>query len=162
MALARPPKLLGTWGCTLPIIHFRFHEHGIHGAQEREIFSAECPLPKHEALNSYAILLASVLSGLIDEDDMTFQQGLSLFQHQGFKSVEWNAQSAVTREFRSHWEQSLPDVALNLSSMGPTMFAVTSRTEEVLRCIDSFRVPPVAISTTTTANGAYVRIKGNA
>ena len=80
-----------------------------------------------------------------------------MIQSLGFKKHEWLAQGTATKRFRTFWESAGMREALGLSSLGPTMYVLTTRPYEVAEVIRAFEMSPLHLTVTGIAKaGAEV------
>lgn len=150
-----PPLLLAQLGASAcPVVHFRFDAAGPSGAAERAVFERACPVPEPETAMLLARTMSQIIPGYLEGEDAALQSGLEAIQHLGLKRHEWAAQSPVTQAFRAHFRRAAPDLALCLSSMGPTMFVFAEAPQRVLDVIDAFAGVPVHLCVTGVGNGA--------
>lgn len=147
MQLAAPPPLVASFPVDwLSFIHFRFDDVGLHGAAEKQIFLERCPLDDEDSRQLLASVAGEMVPSLLERREEQFQVSLSRLQDSGLKRIEWSCQSDITKDFRAYWKRRLPNYALGLSSMGPTLFCLTSRPLEALEVVRSFSVTPVELS----------------
>ncbi len=143
MKLALPPQLHThhtiDW---LQVVHFRYEEKGLHGDQERAVFTKHCPLPDTETVETIGV--ADIACKAVSErNNEILQRCISRLQEIGLKRVEWNYQKGITRDFRRYWSLRRNPHALGLSSMGPTLYCLTSTPDAVLNEIRAFGECPI-------------------
>ena len=142
---ARPPQAVTRLAPSdLFAVHFRYYPVGPSGSAERKIFADTCPVPRDETTRLLLLASGVVLPCMAEAAyGVDLQAALTEMQYLGLKRAEWDAQDDVTLRFRKHWETSGVDVALCLSSMGPTMFVLTPDLTGVRQAISGFDQDPV-------------------
>lgn len=143
----------------LKVVHFRFAQSGPSGDAERSIFSHACPVPSGQTKEIISLAFGGVIPAFIDHDEEQWNSGLAALQALGLKRYEWDNQSEITLRFREHFARTVPNTALCLSSMGPTMFTLSTDVAPVLDAVRSFEVPPLhCVVTSVSDAGTTVRI----
>lgn len=130
------------------VVHFRFDNIGVSGTEEAAVFRDNCPTAPASTRETIAIWYGQLLPALLDGDEHSVQVGLSAMQSIGFKEAEWSIQGKKTQEFRQFFAAAWPDIALGLSSMGPTLYCITAGPERVLSAIASFPEPTLHVTVT--------------
>jgi beta-ribofuranosylaminobenzene 5'-phosphate synthase len=152
VASSRPSRqalsLKAQW---LKVVHFRFAEQGLHGATEVAFFQKECPVDGRETEKILALVAGSLIPSVIDQDFVSLQSALSEIQNLGLKKAEWRAQAPVTINFRDYFHDRRPDIALGLSSTGPTMFCVCLDRDvsDITSIVREFSLPAIHFNVTT-------------
>ena len=153
MQLSTPPRLLFRshveWAY---VTHFRFADIGINGEREKQLFSAYCPIPENETKTLLRLTDEYVDQAIQSRDENRLQHGISKLQDLGFKKIEWDHQEAITKEFRSYWLGHDSPYALGLSSMGPTLYCISSNPTFVLDLIEDFGLPPMHCEVSPVSN----------
>lgn len=122
---ATPPKaLLNINLHGWKIILFCIEGKTIHGDNEMNIFKKHCPVPDNETAAIGNITFFRILPSLLELDNKELNRGLIEIQDLGFKKIEWQYQNLATKKFRRLWAERFPDIALGLSSFGPTTYCV--------------------------------------
>ena len=138
------------------IVHFRFGDSGISGAQEADFFAQSCPIPVEETKELLLQLYGRLLPALLEDDDAELQASLRTLQNVGLKRREWEIQSEVSRRFRGFFESAGLNEALCLSSVGPTVAVITRRPSEVLEVIGQFESRPVHLEKTCVSQEGMI------
>ncbi|WP_170266933.1 beta-ribofuranosylaminobenzene 5'-phosphate synthase family protein [Brevifollis gellanilyticus] len=157
LSLAPPPPLLlrrhAEW---LHVVHFRVAEIGIFGKAEVDIFKKHCPVSSEETCSLIGITASQIFPALIEHDEEALQQSLSSIQDLGLKKIEWDHQHDVTKQFREYWLQNHQEYALGLSSMGPTMYVLTSKPEDVKRAITQSGFHFLHLTMTSISDSGFI------
>lgn len=135
------------------ICHFRFSSKKIYGAEECQIFEDNCPTTHGETRELLSIVSGLLVPSLISMHDVGIQQALRVIQTLGLKAVEWRLQDNDTRRFREYWESNCSDTALCLSSMGPTMYCLTKKPQEIQELLTKYATAPLHFETAEILNG---------
>ncbi|HUB81960.1 MAG TPA: beta-ribofuranosylaminobenzene 5'-phosphate synthase family protein [Bryobacteraceae bacterium] len=151
--LAPPARTLARYDCTwLQVVHFRFCAEGIHGQQERDLFSKACPVDAGESLRILQAVAWGVAPAVLEQDESRLQSALSEIQSLGFKRHEWDIQDEITKAFRHYWNTLRQPEALGISSVGPTLYILTSRPDTILEFVRAFGQEPVHCEIATIDN----------
>ncbi|WP_018417397.1 beta-ribofuranosylaminobenzene 5'-phosphate synthase family protein [Teredinibacter turnerae] len=129
----------------LKCVHLRFDEIGISGKDESDFFQKNCPIPEQEAMTSLALVSGSLVPSILERDEILLNYSLGQLQNLGLKKREWEIQGNNTKLFRSYWKSLNSDFALCLSSVGPTVFVITSKPDVVLSMVGDYEGSPVHI-----------------
>ncbi len=158
LSLANPPSaILNLPVDWINVVHFRFHEVGIHGAEETSIFKSVCPIPYEETAETLICVVSQVVPAFLEKDESSLQAGIRRLQTVGFKKTEWEHQDDLTKEFRQYWEKLGAFEALGLSAFGPTLYIFTRRPSEVRLLLDDFGTTPVHLcETIINGKGAII------
>jgi beta-ribofuranosylaminobenzene 5'-phosphate synthase len=153
---AQPPRLItrisAEW---LTLIHFRYYEQGLSGADERAAFRENCPT-SHDDTRANVISVGSfIVPGLMEENEELLQCGLKRLQYHGFKQVEWKYQGPMTRRFQEFWQTTGLTESVGISSFGPTLYVLTRSPEKVVAAIRAFGTSPLSITSTQINNVGY-------
>lgn len=130
------------------VCSFRFDNNTIYGIKELNIFRQHCPLPHEDTMQMLHLVAGSLLPAIVETNDKELQSALNRIQDIGFKKIEWSYQSRRTNAFRSYWQHTCKDVALCLTSMGPTLYCVTLDPTYVKRIVDKFSCRPIDFTIT--------------
>jgi beta-ribofuranosylaminobenzene 5'-phosphate synthase len=153
--LAQPPqKVMSMMPDGLIIVHFRFAQQGLFGIKEVELFRTNCPVALSETERALTVLSGQLIPSLVDDDDEGLQSAISTLQSLGLKQAEWSTQAEETLKFRRFWHKTLPDVALGLSSAGPTMYCVTRNPDRIEAAINSYDARPIHLTKSKLYAGA--------
>lgn len=150
----KPPKLIASIDLDeYYICHFRFSDKGLSGEKEELLFKSYCPVPHTDTKEILALISGSLVPSFLDKSYGDIQKSLSKLQALGFKSVEWAQQDKATRIFRDYWNSRMKEIALCLSSMGPTMYCLTMKPESVRAIIEEYHTAPIHFQISKILNG---------
>lgn len=119
------------FACALP-------EEGkrIYGAREKNIFQERCPIAKSEVEKIREVVYGKMISSVEEKDSASFGESLNLLQESGFKKIEWEYQSEVTR--KTHAALKKECLGAGLSSFGPLVFGFTDKNKVAERIKKEF------------------------
>jgi len=123
------------------------------GSKEKRLFKDVCPVDRDQTHCIMLLLAAQLIPSIVDQDEQGIQIAIKKIQQLGLKRVEWEKQDKETVRFREYWDSVLPDVALGLSSMGPTMYCVTRDVNRIISAIADYDTPPIHITTSKLYKG---------
>lgn len=151
--LASPARALCRFDLDwLQVVHFRFRATGIHGTEEIDLFSRNCPVNADESVQMLQAVAWGILPAIAEKDDIALHSALFKMQSLGFKRVEWDAQDEVTKDFRRYWESLRVPESLGISSVGPTLYILTRRPAVITDLIFRFGPVPTHCENTTIDN----------
>jgi beta-ribofuranosylaminobenzene 5'-phosphate synthase len=151
-----PEKALAIIPDDLLIVHFRFNQRGLSGSKEKHLFKGVCPVDPDQTRRIMLLLAGQLIPSIVDQDEQGIQCSIRKIQQLGLKRVEWETQDKETLRFREYWDSVLPDVALGLSSMGPTMYCITRDVSRIISAITAYDTTPIHITTSKLYKGLRV------
>ena len=159
---SHPPRL-ARWlpASQLPVVHLRFAESGPAGQEEVDVFRRACPVPVSDTVKIDRLVRTEFVRGLADADEIRINSALGQLQRLGVKREEWNSQAEVTKEFSRYMKARIPDLAICLSSMGPTLFTISNRIAEVMLAVEEFEVNPHHLTQTHMATHGVLERAAN-
>jgi beta-ribofuranosylaminobenzene 5'-phosphate synthase len=153
-----PPRILSLPVDWIDVVHFRFHDGGLHGQREVEFFRGVCPIDEKETLTAVSCVVSEILPSLLERDASVLQRGLNRLQAIGFKRLEWEIQDEITLAFREYWNRLRVPEALCLSSFGPTLFVFTDRPSTIRSFVNTFDSSPQNLTmTSVSSHGGTVK-----
>ena len=139
-----PPELITSFDLLdYYVCHFRYAKVGVFGNDELAIFKNNCPLPHNSTKELLSIISGVLVPSLLSSHEAGIQLGIKTIQELGMKKIEWESQDYQTLEFKKYWESLDTNIALGLSSMGPTMYCLTKQPEEIRKIINEYPIRPI-------------------
>ncbi len=151
---SRPPKLITSFDLNdYYICHFRYAKKGVFGKVELAIFKDNCPLSHDSTRELLSVISGVLVPSLLSSCDDGVQLALKSIQELGMKKIEWSHQDSETLKFKKYWESLDTNIALGLSSMGPTMYCLTKKPERIKKIISKYPFKPIHYYQSQIVNG---------
>jgi len=136
----------------------------IFGKFELDVFKQFCPIPANEVEKISRAVLFQLVPSVVENDLTSFGEALTIIRNTGFKRIEIDQQPPIVKEVM-HTMEKCNVSALGLSSMGPAVFAVLSKEDDISEIVISLKnvqkkhsVECVVLETKGCNNGAFVQI----
>jgi len=129
-AFSEPPPLRlhrtfpDKWDITLAI----FPGRKVEGCIERDLFATSTPIPRSECYEAISLAYIDLVEAIDRTDIQLLSNTLARFNDIGFKKREVENQPTGIQSALTAF-QKLPNTAAGMSSMGPTLFVITRRSD---------------------------------
>lgn len=162
LALALPPQEILSYPINwLEVIHLRFSTNKIFGIKENSIFKDVCPVPQNETINTIECVCSKIIPSILGKNNYLLQEGIKKLQNVGFKKYEWLYQDDITKKFKDYWDSLDMLEGIGLSSMGPTLYILTTRPKFIHEKIKDFEYSPIYMCETEINNEGAKSIIGS-
>jgi beta-ribofuranosylaminobenzene 5'-phosphate synthase len=105
----------------------------VHGKKEVEIFQKFCPIAREDVKHLSHLILMKILPAVVEEDIISFGEGINEIQRTGFKKIEVELQDQKVKSLLELCQKH--SYGAGLSSFGPAIYCLAKDEEKLLKKI---------------------------